>query len=116
MQIFKEFTFDAAHQLPFVPAGHKCGRLHGHTYTVTIYIYGPVDRGLGWVTDFADIKAAWKPIEDRVDHAYLNEIPGLENPTCENLAVWLWERLGIAGLSRLVVKETPTSGCIYEGN
>ena len=76
-----------------------------------------MDPGLGWVMDFADLKAAWQPVHDALDHRYLNEVEGLENPTSENLASWIWERLAAGGLpvSRLVVRETCTSGCVYEG-
>src|SRR5574341_2297233 len=93
MMIFREFTIEAAHRLPEVPADHKCGRLHGHSFRIAIYIQGPVDPHLGWVIDFADIKAAFRPIEEQIDHYYLNEIPGLENPTSENLAKWIWKRM-----------------------
>ena len=93
MEIYKEFTFEAAHLLPNVPAGHKCGRLHGHSFRVTIYVKAPVDPHFGWVVDFADIKAAFQPILDRLDHNYLNEIEGLQNPTSENLAQWIWGHL-----------------------
>jgi 6-pyruvoyltetrahydropterin/6-carboxytetrahydropterin synthase len=116
-QIFKEFTFEAAHRLPFVPAGHKCARLHGHSYTVEVHVAGEVDPLTGWIMDFADIKAAFKPIHAQLDHYYLNEIGGLENPTSENLARWIWDRLqaDLTGLSRIVVRETCTSGCVYNG-
>ena len=93
--IFKEFTFEAAHRLPFVPADHKCHRLHGHSFRVEIHVGGEVDPCTGWILDFAEIKAAFKPLHDQLDHNYLNEIPGLENPTSENLAVWIWERLDL---------------------
>jgi 6-pyruvoyltetrahydropterin/6-carboxytetrahydropterin synthase len=117
MEIFKEFTFEAAHRLPNVPEGHKCARLHGHSFTVAIYVDGAVDPETGWVMDFGDIKSAFKPLYDQLDHYYLNEIEGLENPTSENLAQWIWERLkpGLPELSKIVVNETCTSGCIYRG-
>jgi 6-pyruvoyltetrahydropterin/6-carboxytetrahydropterin synthase len=117
MEIFKEFTIEAAHWLPNVPAGHKCGRLHGHSFHIEIYASGPLDSHLGWVADFAEIKAAFKAIEDQLDHRCLNEVVGLENPTSENLARWLWQRLqpGLPALSRVVVRETCTSGCTYTG-
>jgi len=118
MDIYKEFTFEAAHLLPHVPAGHKCGRLHGHSFRVEVHVRGPLDPLLGWVVDFADIKTAVKPVLARLDHYYLNDIPGLENPTSEILARWLWQELQprLPLLSRIVVKETCTSGCIYQGN
>jgi 6-pyruvoyltetrahydropterin/6-carboxytetrahydropterin synthase len=117
MEIFKEFTFEAAHRLPNVPAGHKCGRLHGHSYRVEVHVAGPMDEMAGWVRDFADIKCAFKPLENILDHNYLNEIDGLENPTSEVLARWIWLRLVpiLGDLSKVVVRETCTAGCIYRG-
>ena len=117
MEIFKEFTIEAAHCLPNVPAGHKCGRLHGHSFRIEIHVRGPVDHAMGWVIDFADIKSAFKPVEEAIDHRFLNDVPGLENPTSENLARWIWEQLSPAlpMLSKVVVRETCTTGCVYEG-
>ena len=116
MEIFREFTFEAAHRLPHVPEGHKCARLHGHSYRVEIHLRGDVDPVAGWVTDFGDIKAAFRPLHEQLDHNYLNEVPGLENPTSEVLARWIWERLADAlPLSAVVIRETCTSGCIYRG-
>lgn len=117
MEIFKEFTIEAAHRLPKVPDGHKCSRLHGHSFRIEIRVKGPVDPELGWIVDFSDIKAAFKTIEDQIDHRYLNEVPGLENPTSENFARWIWNRLrpSLPYLSRVTVRETCTSGCVYDG-
>lgn len=117
MDIFKEFTFEAAHRLPNLPAGHKCARLHGHSFRVEIHVSGPVGPESGWVMDFAEIKKAFNPFYEQLDHFYLNEVEGLSNPTSENLARWIWQRLEpvLPGLSRVVVRETCTSGCIYEG-
>ena len=117
-EIFKEFTFEAAHRLPFVPEGHKCFRLHGHSFRVEIHVTGDVDPATGWIMDFGDIKDAFKPLHRQLDHNYLNEIPGLENPTSENLAAWIWDRLRpqLPGLARILVRETCTSGCVYEGD
>ena len=117
MEIFKEFTVEAAHKLPNVPADHKCGRLHGHSFRLEVHVSGRVGDKTGWVLDFADIKAAFQPLEKQLDHNYLNDIPGLENPTSENLARWIWDRLEpqLSGLSSIVVRETCTSGCIYRG-
>jgi len=118
MDIYKEFTFEAAHLLPNVPAGHQCGRLHGHSFRIQIHVSGEVDPHSGWIMDFAEIKSAFKPIYERLDHYYLNEIPGLENPTSENLAKWVWQQLKpkLAPLSKIVIQETCTSGCIYRGD
>ncbi|WP_421684400.1 6-carboxytetrahydropterin synthase QueD [Stutzerimonas urumqiensis] len=117
MEIFKEFTFESAHRLPNVPQGHKCGRLHGHSFRVAIYISGTVDSHTGWIKDFAELKAVFKPIYEQLDHNYLNDIVGLENPTSENLAIWIWNRLKpeLPELSRIRIHETCTSGCIYGG-
>lgn len=116
-EIFREFTFEAAHRLPNLPPEHKCTRLHGHSYRVIVAVAGPIDNELGWVMDFGDIKAAFRPIELQLDHYYLNEIDGLENPTSENLAVWIWNRLVVQlpQLTALTVRETCTSGCVYRG-
>mgnify|MGYP000061167903 FL=1 len=117
MEIFKKFTFDSAHFLPYVPEDHKCRRMHGHTYIVRLYIKGELDPKLGWVADFGDVKRIWKPIEERLDHRTLNDIPGLENPTAENLAIWIWRQVkpNLPLLSRVEVCENPNSGVIYQG-
>lgn len=118
MEIFKEFTFEAAHHLPNVPAEHKCRRLHGHSFKVAVYVEGSIGEPSGWVMDFADLKQAFEPLYQVLDHHYLNEIEGLKNPTSENLAVWIWQRLkpALPQLSKIVIKETCTSGCVYRGN
>jgi 6-pyruvoyltetrahydropterin/6-carboxytetrahydropterin synthase len=118
MELFKEFTFEAAHRLPRVPAGHKCARLHGHSYRVVVRVAGPVIPDTGMVMDFADIKAAFEPIiDEHLDHQYLNEVEGLENPTSENLARWIWHRLASAlpDLTAVEIRETCNSGCVYRG-
>ncbi len=117
MEIFKSFQIEAAHCLPGLPEGHKCRRLHGHSFRVDVHVRGAVDARYGWVMDFADVKAAFQPIFDDLDHRYLNDIPGLENPTSERLAQYVWGRLvaALPGLSRVVIHETCTSGCAYEG-
>jgi 6-pyruvoyltetrahydropterin/6-carboxytetrahydropterin synthase len=118
MEIWKELTFEAAHLLPNLPEGHKCRRLHGHSYRVRIYVSGDLDPELGWVVDFADIKKATAPIIAQLDHYYLNEIEGLENPTSEALAKWIWDRLKpeLPNLSKIELSESCTAGCIYEGD
>lgn len=117
MEIFKEFTLEAAHRLPNVPAGHKCGRLHGHSFKVRVHVEGPVGQETGWVIDFDEIKQAFEPIHRQLDHSFLNETEGLTNPTSENLARWIWRRLtpALRGLSLVEVRETCTVGCIYRG-
>ena len=117
MRLFKEFSFEAAHLLPNVPEGHKCARLHGHSFQVRITVDGPVGASSGWVMDFADIKVAFSPLHDRLDHRYLNEIPGLENPTSEHIARWIWRELRprLPALVEVEVRETCTTGCAYRG-
>ena len=117
MEIFKAFTFEAAHRLPNLPESHKCSRLHGHSFRVEVHVGGPVDGKTGWVMDFAEVKAAYKPVWEMLDHHYLNDIEGLENPTSENLARWVWGRLKpvLPRLTKLVVHETCTAGCVYCG-
>ncbi len=117
MEIFKGFQIEAAHRLPNVPEDHKCSRLHGHSFQIEVHASGDVGDDSGWVMDFAELKTAFQPLFDQLDHHYLNDIPGLENPTSENLARWIWERLigSVTGLCRVVVCETCNSGCSYTG-
>lgn len=116
--IRKEFTFEAAHRLPNVPAGHKCARLHGHSYRVTLHVSGPVDQHMGWIIDFGDMTDAWRPLHAILDHHYLNEISGLENPTSEILAQWVWQKIKptLPLLSKVTVSETCTSACDFTGD
>ena len=118
MEIFKTFQLEAAHRLPNVPAGHKCARLHGHSFRIDVHVAGEPDEKTGWIMDFADIKSAFAPLFEALDHRYLNDVPGLENPTSERLAIWIWERLkpALPALARIVVHETCTSGCVYAGS
>jgi len=117
MEIYKQFSFDAAHFLPHVPEGHKCRQLHGHTYQLTVFVKGMLSEPEGWILDYSDLKAVVAPVIDQLDHRLLNEVKGLENPTAEKLVLWLWQRLqpSLPGLSRLELKETPSSGVSYCG-
>lgn len=117
MIIYKQFTFDAAHYLPNVSERHKCRKVHGHTYHLTLFFEGDIDPDFGWVIDYSEIKRIVKPILNLVDHQFLNEVEGLENPTSELICVWLWDRIKplLTQLTRIELKETPTSGAIYEG-
>ena len=117
MDIFKVFTLEIAHRLPNVPDGHKCARLHGHSLRIEVRVTGEPDSHTGWVMDFAEIKTAFGPLFERLDHRYLNEVPGLENPTSERIARWIWDRLrpALPGLSEVVVHETCTAGARYRG-
>ena len=117
MELRKSFQFEAAHLLPHLPEKHKCRRLHGHSFQVEVVVAGPLDARLGWVMDYAEISAAFKPLWEKLDHYYLNEIPGLENPTSENVAVWIWQKLKpkLPLLTEIVVAETCTARCVYRG-
>jgi 6-pyruvoyltetrahydropterin/6-carboxytetrahydropterin synthase len=117
MDIFKVFQIEAAHRLPNVPAGHKCARLHGHSFRIEIHVSGTPDPKTGWIMDFADIKTVFAPIFEEIDHRCLNDVPGLENPTSEQLAQWIWRRLkpALSPLSKVIVHETCSSGCVYTG-
>jgi len=117
VELVKDFRFEAAHFLPNVPEGHKCRRIHGHSFRGEVAVRGPLDPVLGWVMDFADLKAAVEPLVHRLDHYLLNEIPGLENPTSEVLAVWIWRELAprLPLLVRVTIEETCTSRCHYHG-
>lgn len=118
VRLVHEFRFEAAHRLPRVPAGHKCERLHGHSFKIELAIAGPVDPQTGWFIDFGVVFDAWKPLHDQLDHNYLNEIVGLENPTSENLAKWIWDRMKgpLPSLVRVTVFETCDARCEYDGD
>lgn len=117
MEIFKVFTIESAHRLPNVPEGHKCARLHGHSFRIELRLSGEVDPATGWLMDFAEVKRIFKPTYAMLDHHYLNDIEGLENPTSENLARWIYERVKpeLPLLSAVVVHETCTAGSVYPG-
>lgn len=116
-RLTKDFTFEAAQTLPKVPAGHKCAGMHGHSFKVEISIEGEVDPAIGWIYDHAQITRAMEPLLENLDHSYLNEIPGLENPTIELMAAWFWEKLApdLPGLAEIVIHETPSARCSYRG-
>jgi 6-pyruvoyltetrahydropterin/6-carboxytetrahydropterin synthase len=113
----KSFRFEAAHDLPTFPAGHKCRRLHGHSFRFDVVVEGEVDEQAGYLVDYGDITAAARPLVEQLDHRYLNDIDDLENPTAENLARWIWRRLkpNLLLLSAIIVHETCTTRCEYRG-
>ncbi len=117
VRLVKDFRFESAQTLPNVPAGHKCARMHGHSFKVEIAVEGEVNPETGWVYDHAEISRAMNPILELLDHAYLNEIEGLENPTIELMAGWLWKKLSpqLPGLCEIVIHETPQARCVYRG-
>jgi 6-pyruvoyltetrahydropterin/6-carboxytetrahydropterin synthase len=118
MDVFRVFQIEAAHWLPNVPDGHKCARLHGHSFRIEIHVSGEPGETSGWVMDFADLRAAFQPLFNKLDHHCLNEVDGLDNPTSENLARWIWQRMkpGLSELSKVVVQETCNAGCVYHGD
>lgn len=117
LSIAHRFRFEAARRLPRLAADHPCARVHGHGFEVELEVAGPLDAELGWVADYAELAAAWGEVGGELDHAYLNDIPGLENPTSELIAVWLWGRLvqRLPGLVAVSVMETPTTRATVRG-
>lgn len=115
--IFHTFSFESARRLPRLPDDHICARLHGNTFQLRVSVTGPVRESEGWVMDFADVAAAVRPVLAEIDHCYLNDVPGLANPTTENIVIWLWDRISthLQGLSEIEVRENNTTGCIYRG-
>ena len=117
MEIYKEFSFDSAHFLPLVPEGHKCRNMHGHTYKLKVFIKGQPDLQYGWIMDFKELKDVVGPVIDQLDHKLINDIKGLENPTAENITVWIWQQIKplLPLLNKIELYETPTTGVIYSG-
>lgn len=117
VRLVHEFKFEAAHQLPKVPPGHKCARVHGHSFKVEIAVVGPVNPETGWLIDFGELYDLWQPLHDRLDHHFLNDIPGLENPTSELLAAWIWNELKprLPQLDQVRLFETADAYCDYRG-
>jgi 6-pyruvoyltetrahydropterin/6-carboxytetrahydropterin synthase len=117
VRLVHEFRFEAAHKLPKVPPGHKCARLHGHSFKIELTIAGPVNPETGWLLDFGTLDDLWRPLYDQLDHRYLNEVAGLENPTSEVLAQWIWDKLAakLPELAQVTVFETCDARCEYAG-
>ena len=117
MTVYHGFSFESARRLPRLPDSHMCSRLHGNTFLLRVAVTGPVRESEGWVIDFAEVAARVEPVLAEIDHHYLNEVPGLENPTTENIAIWLWERIAthLQGLSEIEIRENATTGCVYRG-
>ena len=117
MELFLKFSINAARRLPRLPPEHICSRVHGHTFDIEVHVSGAVDPATGWVIDFAELDEPVAGIKQALEHSYLNEVPGLENPTSENIAIWIWQRLkpALPQLSEVEVRETCTSGCVYRG-
>ncbi len=117
MEVYKTFAIEAARSLPKLPDEHPCQKVHGHSFKITVTVEGEIDHTTGFVMDFSDIDSAFRPIHELIDHAYLNDIKGLENPSSENLCRWIWEQLSpsLKGLKQIEIKETESTGCIYKG-
>ncbi len=117
IEIFREFVLESARRLPNLPANHPCAVMHGHTFRIQIHIQGPIQPETGWVMDFSELDSHVQTLRGELDHRVLNEVAGLENPTTELLARWIWQRLqpSVPGLSRIVIQENPNSGCVYTG-
>lgn len=117
VELIKEYRFEAAHKLPHVPAGHRCARLHGHSFKFELHIVGPVDPHTGWFIDFGDLDAIVMPFVDQLDHHYLNDVPGLENPTSEVCVAWLFDRIKakLPSLQAITFHETADARCVYRG-
>ena len=118
VRLTKDFSFEAAQTLPNVPPEHKCGKMHGHSFRMEISVEGEVDPATGWLYDHARISRAMDPLLELLDHSYLNDIPGLDNPTIENMCRWFWEKLQLQlpGLAEIVIHETPTAAAATAGN
>ncbi len=117
LTIYHAFGFESARRLPKLPASHICSRLHGNTFRLKVGVTGPLRESEGWIMDFAEVAAVVRPVLDEIDHCLLNEVPGLENPTTEMIAIWLWERIStrLQGLSEIELRENDTTGCVYRG-
>ncbi len=117
MEIFKSFSFDSAHRMPGFPEDHKYGQLHGHSYEVEVHIHGPVEDDSGWVMDIGALTTTVQPLVDTLDHVYLNDVTGLEKPTCENIARWFWNQLQplMPNLSKIIIRRANAGGCMYRG-
>ena len=117
MEVYKIFKIESARSLPNLPDGHPCKNIHGHSFKIKISVNGNVDEKTGFVMDFSEIDSAFSPIFKMIDHAYLNELEGLTNPSSENLCKWIWDQLidSLPDLNRIEIKETESTGCVYEG-
>jgi 6-pyruvoyltetrahydropterin/6-carboxytetrahydropterin synthase len=118
VRLVHDFRFEAAHLLPRVPTGHKCSRLHGHSFKIEVAVRGLVNEETGWFLDYQHLYDAWAPLQEALDHRYLNEVAGLENPTSENLARWVWDQLkpALPSLDQITVFETCDARCEYRGD
>ena len=111
MELQKTWHFEAARRLTGLPPEHRCARMHGSSFVVEVTVRAPLDPKTGWCVDFDDMETAWRPLWSQLDHTLLNEVPGLENPTTEHVALWLLDRLHFDGaeIVKVTVAELPTA-------
>lgn len=114
-ELKQHFQIESARFLPFLPEGHPCRRMHGHSFKFILSLQGELDPALGWVMDYHQISSLMKPLLERLDHQVLNEVPGLKNPTSENLCLWIYQEAKklIPQLTRVTVAETPSTECSF---
>jgi len=118
MDVCKTFSIEAARSLPHLPENHPCSKIHGHSFKITLMVSGPVDKDTGFVMDFGELETLFEPLRKQIDHSYLNDIEGLENPSSENLCKWIWKKLilSLPRLSQIEIRETDSTNCIYKGD
>ena len=117
MIVYKKFNIESARSIPKLPKTHPCHHIHGHSFKIIISVKGPVNKQNGFVTDFQDIDDAFSPFKKELDHSYLNNIEGLQNPTSENICIWIWDKIqsSLPNIYKIEIKETDSTGCIYKG-
>ena len=117
MIVYKKFNIESARSIPNLPKTHPCHHIHGHSFKIIISVKGPVNKQNGFVTDFQDIDDAFSPFKKELDHSYLNDIEGLQNPTSENICIWIWNKIqsSLPNIYKIEIKETDSTGCIYKG-
>ena len=117
MIVYKKFNIESARSIPNLPKTHPCHHIHGHSFKIIISVKGPVNKQNGFVTDFQDIDDAFNSFKKELDHSYLNNIEGLQNPTSENICIWIWDKIqsSLPNIYKIEIKETDSTGCIYEG-
>ena len=114
MVVYKNFNIESARSLPNVPKTHPCYNVHGHSFKIKISVKQKIDKTTGFVIDFQD---GSQPIIEILDHKYLNDIEDLNNPTSENMCIWIWKKLkpSLPNIYEIEIKETDSTGCIYKG-
>lgn len=116
-ELKQHFQIESARFLPKLPKTHPCSQVHGHSFKIVLTLLGDLNPEIGWVMDYHEITKIMTPLLAQLDHKLLNEVPGLENPTSELLAKWLFEKVGaqIPLLKQVSIMETPSTECSYPG-